>query len=550
MKKSPPLLILLAILATSGLPAQGPYYQREIIINMTNADFAGVSDIAFDNTNNKVSILTNVNNVFGGQGAGMFSFSSSGLSAVTSSVYYASGGDIRAQAVKYSGNKYYLLCSYQDNSTAPVKPMLMRVDAVSGLVDYARTFDVFISGVEWTVNPVDMDIDPLATGGSIYIAGTLADPASGVQQIFAARFDFSGNYGGWATHYFTNTTEEEVFNIDYYDNNSIYIGAVSWPTASSLQRTGLVLCINSSGGFVSGRRIHHFTPAASPRMRCFYVTRANAGEIIVAGSTLLGADGGGPMLLAKLDASLTMTDYSTYDQGEFFITHPPIALPTKILLTGAYNISGPEEGYVNAFFDYSTNFINGRNYPTLHSGVFHTAVSDVNAAGVVFTGADDASDLKKIYRIRANPSTAAADCSVPDPFTESTWPYYDAVVQYAAAALTGFMTNRAMDPPVGLPLLSGNPCGGPPAPGHSMEQPAAHGLVYPNPAASELTIELGETGADQVEVLDFTGKRIAVYGPTGDKRMTISMDSQAEGLYLIRVVRNGKVQTHRVMKQK
>ncbi|TND05064.1 MAG: PKD domain-containing protein [Bacteroidetes bacterium] len=550
MKRTATLVFLSALLTVYTLKAQ-PFYQRQLVINSTTTSFNGVKDIVVEPGGTGITILTDVvSGTTPDFRVALFKYDAGVGNSVSSSVYGATGASLGSHVAKFIGGNYYVLCSYSDNITFINKLLLLSVNGTSGLVNFAKVFDASILGVDVPLELSDMDYDGSAF---LYVTGNAYVLPSGSPSLFALQLDLSGGLN-WARYYFTPTTEENAHNIDFHDNGAIYIGATTWPASNQLMRTGLVLQIDNSGGFVNSKNIFHYTPAGSPRMFRFFVTRVtNQPIIIVAGSTLAGADGAGPMLLATLNTSLNMMNYSVFSSPEFFLTQAPIArtpltLTSKIMLTGSINMTGGSNGYVNAFFAYNTNFLSGSRYDVI-STIFSSIASDMNASGIVYSAADNETFPKRIYRLRANAANAATVCSDPYVFTEIPGPYNELLFPMSKDAITGSMNSRNMNPPIGLPLNNLSACA-PPAPTHSMvdEQPVS-AAVYPNPATTEITLSLGDAGADKIELFDFRGKLVREITVAGSNQVSISISDLAGGIYLVRIIRGAETESLRFIKQ-
>lgn len=72
--------------------------------------------------------------------------------------------------------------------------------------------------------------------------------------------------------------------------------------------------------------------------------------------------------------------------------------------------------------------------------------------------------------------------------------------------------------------------------------------VYPNPTKGIFTIDLGTTEDGQIQVLDYTG-RIVLEKAINDNSLQLDISEMPSGLYVVRVVSGGKLQTTKIIKE-
>lgn len=70
--------------------------------------------------------------------------------------------------------------------------------------------------------------------------------------------------------------------------------------------------------------------------------------------------------------------------------------------------------------------------------------------------------------------------------------------------------------------------------------------LYPNPAQSNLTIELNEAIDGSYEIYSLTGKLI-MYGKLIHKKSSIALNNVTSGVYFVRVIQNGQISTQKLI---
>ncbi|UOQ71911.1 cellulase family glycosylhydrolase [Hymenobacter cellulosilyticus] len=87
----------------------------------------------------------------------------------------------------------------------------------------------------------------------------------------------------------------------------------------------------------------------------------------------------------------------------------------------------------------------------------------------------------------------------------------------------------------------------------SARQAAATEMLYPNPAQKQLTVALpASSGSVQVAILDGQGHEVSqrrVSGAAAGQQLQLPVESLKPGVYLVRIVSNGQVETHRFVKE-
>lgn len=534
-------LLLLLLFSVTTVSAQ--FYQRQYQLNFATADFQGVKDILIEPAGAGITVMADLSSGPGPDfGISMLNYNAGNGNAVSMAIYFSPGAQLSSSTIKKIGTDYFVLGTYTDTSFVN-RLMLMRINA-GGTVVYARVFDPAVTaGIP--IEVIDMDYDG---GNYLYATGNVYASPDGSSSIFVAKFDLNAALQ-WFNYYDDTQSEEFAGNIDFYDNNSIYVGAVTAPVASTLTRTGLVLQVNDLGGISAMKNLAHYTPSPSIRMTTFYAIRANATDVFVAGSTIIGADGSGPMLLAKLDAALLgVQNYTIYSAPEFFITETPIALPSKILVAGTIAPTGGSSGYVNAFFDYNTGYLSGSNY-VLASSIFSPIQTDVASTGIVYSAADNQFDSKRIYRIKGNAASASSTCSDNYVFTPQSGPLNNFSFTLGINPVTGTMLAKNIDPPVSLPAGNLGACA-PPSPNRSAAVVQAEATAYPNPATDAVTVNLPEGIARRIQIIDLTGKVVREILNVNESRIEVNITDLPEGIYAVRIESEGlEVKTIRFVKK-
>ena len=361
---------------------------NDVIVN--SANFIGLCQADSGTKNGMAIVKSDINNG----------------TSLAGKVYYTSTGSytLTGQRILSISTNYYVMANYITSSNSSGTAFL-KINASTGAVTFAETIGNFRTCALLAYQPVDMVYD-----GStyIYMTGYIFNSAS--QDIWVAKFDLSGNLQ-WLHELINNSYDEGPQNIYYQNDSAIYIGGIS-DSVGIAKQNGLMVQIDHNANILNEKTINCLQSGASPRMVSFNLVR-NGSNLYAVGDTHVGADGIGPLLVEKLD--LTMSDvahsvyaYTNYGtnnlwfQGgvsKIYINNSHIVVPATDLDA---NILVPRH-YLNAFFNLSTTFLNanvlnqslptGSNYgygictypyPTATDGYIYTFAKDNNTTNGVY----------------------------------------------------------------------------------------------------------------------------------------------------------------------
>jgi hypothetical protein len=90
-------------------------------------------------------------------------------------------------------------------------------------------------------------------------------------------------------------------------------------------------------------------------------------------------------------------------------------------------------------------------------------------------------------------------------------------------------------------------CGFPLSTGNLIEKPKEI-LIYPNPATDVITIQMSNTEASTIEIIDVTGKVVLIRNNQA-QRATIDINNLPNGIYLVRVSSGSNMEVQKIIKQ-
>lgn len=467
-------------------------------------------------------------------------------STVTGTIY----GGARVLAI---GGNYYQLGGYS-NSTAS-STALVKINGSTGAVMFSEYLTFKKCGLA-NLNPVDLVYDGSAY---LYALGSLTD-ANGHDQAWVAKFDLNGVLQ-WAKCIKNNVYGSEPQNIYYYNDTSIYIGGKV--VTAPLQMTGLIIRIDNNANIHQAKTISYFTSGGPLRMSTLTIKR-NLNNLYVVAQPLLGRDDVGGLMIVKLDLNMNKVAYHVFDSQPYGFTYNPEfyfatnAGTTKILVAGNTNYydNGTYNGYVNAFFDLNTNFLNANNLG-LNSNLFGSVLSYPAATGHVFSIAQDAVSNTDMYYMKGAPGNDHTTCdSLFSFYPENDSLYLDPYPLFDSTMVNGTCTfTMAVSTPTFTPNSICAFCAlcqkEAPLTTETAHQGEAVSL-YPNPSNGHITLSFAFDQARDldIKVMSLTGALMYHASPQGIERASLEYDLSLlpKGAYIVHITDDtGERTTKKIM---
>lgn len=542
MKKT--LTLLTAFLLAVSLSAQ-ILYQREDLLTTTGYFLSGPRDLVIDNTG---GWAVGLNEIIGTQ-AGAAVVKTDLLNGATFSGKKYEGiasHPMTGERILAVGGDYYMIANYTSNTGTLG---FVKISGSTGAVLFSRNLTNSMSGQSPSAHVVDFDYDG---SGYFYVLGDYDN--AGQSDLWLAKLDMLGNIIWRKLISQTALDNEEAQNIFFYQNNAIYIGAISSPQANPLWRKGVIIQVDNNGTFLQAKDFAWFTfPAPfSERMSAFTVKR-KVDFVYVVAQTIIGPDGPGWLCVAKLNLStLTPITHSIYYPGSFvtgtgFLNGEFIFGNNNIIVPGiSSQMNTGTPGFVNAFFDMNTNFTNANRLLNLNPGLFGNTISAVDASYNVFSYADNSNSNVHQYRFKGAPGTANTSCDnayslTPDPHALIMNPLTFSLGSAKNQTMTNFICNMST-----ISFTVSTPCYYDPwmqriAPGPGSNvagagQGEAFAELYPNPSHDQLQLQVsGIAGGYRISVVDATGRLVMESAGNADTAVTLDVSGLAEGVYVIQV---------------
>ncbi|TND10551.1 MAG: hypothetical protein FD123_193 [Bacteroidetes bacterium] len=529
-------------------------YLRDNQLTTSGYHYTVPKDLIVDNTASLAVGVVEMKNSSNYESAAAITKSDLGSGASFSGKMYSSitGHPMTGERVLAVGGNYYMLTTYWSNVNTMA---LVKVNGTTGAVMFSNNLTNSLSGMSPEVTVVDFAYD-----GSAYFYIVGHHMVNNQSDLWVAKIDLNGVLQ-WRKSYASTGTEEEAHNIFFYQNNGIYVGAITAPTATPLWRKGLIMQIDNNGAVIFSKDLawYSFPSPHTQRMFGFTVKRLQDNVYVVA-HTLLGADGPGPLLVAKLSHLLVPVSYTVYDTGSFVYMTPYngefLFANNMLVVPGiASPMNAAIPGYVNAFFNLSSSFLNA-NDVALNTQMFGNIITATDAAHTVFSLADNSNDDYHLYRLKGSPGTATISCDNPYPFypigdllSLNTFPV--SVLGLKQQTMVSFICNMST-----LSFSETAPCYYDPwaqrldGSGQGIAA-APEGLsLYPNPASGSLQVQVGGiAGNYRITVMDASGRLVMESEYNSGEKTTLDITALAEGIYVLRVTGdNGQSFTKKFLK--
>ncbi|HYG51221.1 MAG TPA: T9SS type A sorting domain-containing protein [Flavobacteriales bacterium] len=465
------------------------------------------------------------------------------------------------------GNYTTVLFSMQ--GTVPLRYGLVKYDHTTNVIVWAKSYVDPLNGFDLHASGLAID----NTGSTIFVVGQVYNTISGMGETYLASVNSSTGALNWHQTYSHGTYNVDLqHSIFFHSNNDIYIGANSYTTP--LNRSALILHVNSSGTLQNNMLIAYNTPCTSFRLAAPYVKRLN-NDVYVFCPSVVGADGSGDYFWAKLNSTIsTIVNYKVFYANAFYFYqfYAPefefVNNNTRLMVSGIRSyLSSSIQGYMHAVYDLNFNLVSIKTYQNQIAGMYGTPIYDAYnpTTNQVFSAAQDAVTTNRYYGISTDPfGNVFGTCETTyvqavEPCTLSGTAITIATnelsgpesnirlvsLEYIEASVVETCTGCPTCPPSGM-MINNNTIKN-----ETVFETGENSLtIYPNPSAGDVFVKTN-AGSGTVEVFNVLGVKVAQSNlVTGENKLGLS--GLPDGEYILKVFNGRKeiVKVERIILQK
>ncbi|HLP12928.1 MAG TPA: T9SS type A sorting domain-containing protein [Flavobacteriales bacterium] len=463
----------------------------------------------------------------------------------------------------------YTTVLFSLTGTVPLRYGLVKYDHTTNTIAWAKSYVDAFNGFDIKATGLAVD----NTGSNVFVVGNIYNTTSNMGETYLSCVNSSTGALNWHQTYSSTTySVDEQHSIYYHSNNDIYIGANSYTTP--LNRSALILHVNSSGMLQNNMLIAYNSPCTSFRLAAPYVKRLN-NDVYVFCPSVVGADGSGDYFWAKLNSTITsVVNYKVFQANAFYFYgfYAPefefVNNNTRLMVSGIRSyLNSSTAGYMHAVYDLNFNLVTIKTYQNQNVGMYATPIFDAYkpATNLVFSVAQDAVTTNQHYGISTDPfGNIFAACETPYAQTVETCTISGSAISMNTNELSGPESNiRLMKldyieasvnetctgcptcPPSGMALNENNLKNE-----FVLELNEPFIQVYPNPSTG--TLYINTTVEDgRVEIYNLPGVKVGSYSLVVGEN-TITMNELAAGEYILKVLdeKNTMLKAHRIVLQK
>jgi hypothetical protein len=456
--------------------------------------------------------------------------------------FFRAGTGFNPIKIMHNGADSYILFSYVINATN--RFAICKYNNTTNVIQWAKVLSNAANNID--VYPTDIAIDP---SGNAYVLGNRS--SNGVDNdVFISEISSAGTLL-WFEDYSNSTYDENATNITYdAGTNEFIVGGTAIDVNNFLNRNILVWRVNPAGTIILSTLLSYSNPSARINGAC---AKRLGKSIYVTATSIIGADGAGPFLVAKLaGATLAPIVYNvyigpTYFNPEFNFTNTNADL---VLSGDASFVNTGTPGMVNTMFALATcTFVSESRYTTMGSFAWGGPIANTYAPV-----------YNELGMICQDPVTASHFYFVKSRFDGYTSCDVNASYSLQAITLNGtlpiYITSN-LDVTFGLIKLFGvqamshdgvRTCSYVPCPlcefptydgAKSMSTASAEQLpslsIYPNPANDRVTIATGDKLLGSVELYDMSGRLIVSEMNVSAASATFNVSGLEKAIYLLKI---------------
>lgn len=454
---------------------------------------------------------------------------------------YRSASSFAPVKILHDGTYTYVLFNYNVSGTNRFG--ICKYDNSSNALQWARFLNSPSGSIDET--PADMTKD---ASGNLYVIGSFTS-TGGDQDIFIAAINSSGT-PLWHKQYANSGYDEYPNNIQYdAGSNDFTVGGTAIGVGNWLDRNVLIWRVDIAGTVYNNTLLSYSTSGPRINGAC---AKKNGKSVYITATSIIGADGPGPLLIAKLNASsLALVTSNTYFGPSYF--NPEFNFTsnnTQLVLSGSASfVNTLSPGMVNTVFNLSTcTFASESRYNTLTSyawggPMYNCYNNTLNELGTVV---GDPSASSAFYFIKSN-SVGFTSCDINSAYSLSPLPltgisvlYTESYLDITFPGLKKFSIQAIAHRPSTVCYY--NPCPGCQSSEYqgpkSMLNDATYELsLYPNPATEVLNIETGNPAVtvSKVELFDMSGRLIEIKQRNENDRVELALGALQNGMYLVKI---------------
>lgn len=533
-------LLTVLLLSSFYAAAQWPYFQREHTSATAGITYSGPVDIHHDGATKVYSYHST------STGGTVVAKYNSGTGNITDIVYLAkSGVSYTPVRVRTQGSDYYALFNFVSGSYN--RFALIKLNATTNALVFLRQF----TDPSGTMD--EQAVDFILDGGSYaYILGNTYDAVNNQTDLVVTKVDVSTATPAiiWAMTYQNTTRDEFGSNIILY-NNSLYASCVSVSTSSMLDRGPALLKIATSGLLVNSRTYKYSSTCTSVRSSGTWVLPGN-GTLYLSSISYVGADGNGPLWLAKIDpVTLGLTLQAHHSSGAAYM-NPEIQIVRanagdQILMSGsAPFVNTATPGYVHYYFNPTTlAFSSGTKYtttaPSLWSGQIYDAYINSGVGMNVFSVAAVYGTPANYYLLKTSdlgdnacdvalsvPTSACVVDQYDIPFIQRDFSQTVAIIKLFTISL---MTNSYTE----SCFVSCPGCEYPVMPNEAESSRSAmtsEATLWPNPTTGKVMLR-NATEASGLQLTTLLGEQVEISVIPDENNLVLDLTAQPKGVYLL-----------------
>ncbi len=434
-------------------------------------------------------------------------------------LYGAAGSSFGAKRMIQHGGTLYILGTVYQQVSGASHTVWARVDATT--LDVQDVHTISASGTDY-FEPVDMVHDG---SGAFFLLGAFYNE-EGHENMAVVRLAPSGAVQQVALLGTNGAHAHHPNSIQYLGGDLLVTGTTA-PADSTLNLQGLLVKLNPNLQATAAVR---FVWDPSPfGVRAGQVIAHWEGNTIhVAGSTIVGSDGQGPLLSARFNDALDALDHHVYTTSNFSLRAPLNVVNGQQVISGERAQTGGEPGVAFLVVDPVTGTFQTRSHST--GAVYSQIRSMVVSSGNLMTWATESVDQGRVTVLVVEPTAGGNACDEEYSATETP----DELTLWAHPVTTGsttFLEDTLSVFQLDLEAEWTNECT---TTSVAAGKDRRHVLsLVPNPAAGHVTVTWNNSDRCTVHAMDGTGR--VHLRTTGISPLLLDLGSLPAGVYVLEV---------------